>query len=206
MWKSPISSWWCEISIWLLWDTIGKLVLDFQISKHFDLGWPWRGNFKVAKVKMALSSKRLLLGPGCLWTRKFTITDLEKVWHGLWPWVTFSGSFECQECENRLYLCEGARQAYVYIETLMGVWPKVFRIRNDLWPWFSFTGHECENRFLAPWLGYPATAGCLVGLSLDHGRSMYINTYPTAPASPVSSPALEKLRSKAADSENPLDN
>ena len=54
MWKSPISSWWREISIWLLWNTIGKLVLNFQNpQKKFDFGWPWRGHFKVAKVKIA---------------------------------------------------------------------------------------------------------------------------------------------------------
>ena len=53
MWNWPISFWWCEIDLWLPWNTDGKLTPEVQNLQWLDLGWPLRGNFKVTKVKMA---------------------------------------------------------------------------------------------------------------------------------------------------------
>ncbi len=38
MWKSPLSSWWCEISLGLLWNTSWKSIADFQNPQKM---WPW---------------------------------------------------------------------------------------------------------------------------------------------------------------------
>ena len=46
------------------------------------------------RLKWPVSSKRLLLGPGCLWTKMFGIAQLIKVHLDLWPWFTFTGHFK----------------------------------------------------------------------------------------------------------------
>ena len=46
------------------------------------------------KWKWPVSSKRLLLGPGCLGTKMFSIAQLIKVHLDLWPWLTFWGHFK----------------------------------------------------------------------------------------------------------------
>ena len=87
----------CEIDPWLLWDTNGKSipVSAFQnLSKSLTLDDPEELISRSRKWKWPVSSKRLLLGPGCLWAKMFIITQLIQVHLDLWPWLTFMGHFK----------------------------------------------------------------------------------------------------------------
>ena len=50
------SSWWCEISMWLLWNTIGKLISDFQNPQKI---WPWGHFFRPPCRSILLNNNHL---------------------------------------------------------------------------------------------------------------------------------------------------
>ena len=85
----------CEIDPWLLWDTIGKSISGYQNPQtNLTLDDLEEVISRSQKWKWPRSSKRLLLGPGCLWTKMFPIAQLIKVHLDLWPWLTFRGHFK----------------------------------------------------------------------------------------------------------------
>jgi len=45
---------------------LGSWYRTFRIHQKIDLGWPWRVILRSRKWKWPVSSKRLLLGPGCI--------------------------------------------------------------------------------------------------------------------------------------------
>ena len=79
------------IGIWLLWNAIGKSLSVFQNLTLDDLE---EVISRSRKWKWPVSSKRFLLGPGCIGTKMFTIAQLIKVHLDLWPWLTFKGYFK----------------------------------------------------------------------------------------------------------------
>jgi len=54
------------------------------------------------------------------------------------------------KCENRLYLLDGAKQAYGYYEILLESPYRALRVRKSIGFWMTLTvlfqGHESENR------------------------------------------------------------
>jgi len=94
MWKSHISSWWCEISIWLLWHAIGKLISKFQNPQKIWLRLTLTGHFKVMKVKMARIVWTVAPSPSVPIDNMFTIAQSIKVHHDIWPWLTLGGHFK----------------------------------------------------------------------------------------------------------------
>ncbi len=71
---------------------LGSWYRPFRIGKKFDLWYDLEEVIsRSRKWKWPVPSKRLLLGPGCRQTKLFTIADLVKVRHDLWPWMTFWG-------------------------------------------------------------------------------------------------------------------
>ena len=53
MWKSPVSSWWCDVRDNHMVTVKHYSEVDIGLSESankFDLGWPWRGRFKVTDL------------------------------------------------------------------------------------------------------------------------------------------------------------
>ncbi len=57
------------------------------------------------KWKWPVSSKRLLLGPGCLWTKMFTIAQSIKMHLDLWPWLTLRGHSKVMNVKIAYIFC-----------------------------------------------------------------------------------------------------
>ncbi len=68
----------CEVDIGLSESAKNVTLDDLEEVNSRSRNWKW-----------PVSSKRLLLGPGCLWTKMFLIAQLIKVHLDLWPWLTF---------------------------------------------------------------------------------------------------------------------
>jgi len=149
-WKSPISSSWCEISIWLLWNTIGKSISAFQNpQKNLTLNDLEEVISRSRKWKWPVLSKRLLLGPGCRWTKMFSIAQLIKVHLYLWPWLTFMGHFKVKNVKIA-YIFFMVRDKHVV--TMKHYWEVDIGLSESakiIWPWMTlkgpFQGHESEN-------------------------------------------------------------
>ena len=76
-----------EIDLWLLWDTIGRLISYFQNPQKNLTSDDLDGIIsRSRKWKWPVSSCWLLLGPWCLDTKMFTISQLTKVHLDLWRW------------------------------------------------------------------------------------------------------------------------
>ena len=98
-----------------------------ESAKKFDLGWPWRGHFKVTKVKMARIISTVAPRPG---------VPIDKYVHHCptnksapWPWLTFSGHFKVTNVKIvYIFLMVQDKHDCGYYETLLGSPYRPFRI------------------------------------------------------------------------------
>ncbi len=126
------------------------------IKVHLQL-WPWltfRGHLGVIlrsrKWKSSVASQRLLLGPGCLCSKMFTVAHLTKMHHDLWPWMRFMGHFKVRNVRkacnvwtvppvDRLTVSERKWR----LDTGCSEHPVTFDLD---WPWMdNFKVTECQT-------------------------------------------------------------
>ncbi len=111
----------------------------------------WRSR----KWKWPLSSKRLLIGPGCLWTKMFSVAQLIKVHLDLWPRLTFRGHFKVTNVKIA-YIFLMVRDKHVVIMKhywKVDIWLSDSVTRSpavagtaDSWPQINLLGGQCHWR------------------------------------------------------------
>jgi hypothetical protein len=167
LWTNDARETWHETCIW---------EIDIGLSESaikYDIWLSWRvrvkGHFKVTKVKTVRIVLTVALGPGCVFTKIFTIAQLIKVYIDIWPWLTFRGHLKVTNVKiyniNRedwfgvmryiINIFLTVRDKHVV--TMKHYWELLSDFQNPQksWPWatlnVSFECHEGNKKLSTRW-------------------------------------------------------